>query len=408
MPSLSTETIAALRDKVDAACADQDKGLPGAVVVVVGRDGQEYFAHASGKRGHGSAEPMDLESVFWIASCTKMITGIACMQLVERGLLSLDDSGLVERLCPELAAVKVLQSDGTLVEKRRGITLRMLLTHTAGFGYAFFNERLRDYSRPVGFNELSGNIHDMLQPLVHHPGEGWEYGLSLDWAGVMVERVTGMSLNDYFHRNIFQPLGLSNISMFPSPSMKANLVYMNQRAPDGQFAARDHLFRPPLIAQSPEEIKSCFNSGGAGCFANPQDYCQILATLLNDGTAPSTGIRILQQATVDEMFRNQIPQFPEFAAQGFPAAKPAWTNAIPHLYPSSTAQGWGLSFMLSGGATGRSLGTAHWAGLPNLWWWCDREQGVAGIICTQITPFGDAQSLGLWGEVESIVYDGLV
>lgn len=73
---------------------------------------------------------MTLDSIFWIASCTKMITGIACMQLVEQGVLNLDDSDQVEKICPELKDVKVLQDDGTLVEKRRGITLRMLLNHT--------------------------------------------------------------------------------------------------------------------------------------------------------------------------------------------------------------------------------------------------------------------------------------
>lgn len=99
-------------------------------VVVVDKNGEELFAHSAGKRGHESSEPMTLDSIFWIASCTKMITGIACMQLVEKGILSLDSSTLVESLCPELKEAKVLTDDGKLVEKKRGITLRMLLSHT--------------------------------------------------------------------------------------------------------------------------------------------------------------------------------------------------------------------------------------------------------------------------------------
>jgi CubicO group peptidase (beta-lactamase class C family) len=130
MASLSPQAVTALKERVDAACADQEKGIPGAVAVVVGKDGKEHFAHASGKRGHGSEEPMTLDSIFWIASCTKMITGIACMQLVEQGILKLDDADQVEKVCSELKEVKVLQDDGTLVEKCRGITLRMLLNHT--------------------------------------------------------------------------------------------------------------------------------------------------------------------------------------------------------------------------------------------------------------------------------------
>lgn len=110
------------------------------------------------------------------------------------------------------------------------------------------------------------------------------------------------------------------------------------------------------------------------------------------------------------MFRNQIPDLPNYGRQGIQAAKPDLTNPVAELYPVSgdPPQGWGLTFMLSnGGATGRSAGTAHWAGLPNLWWWCDRESGVAGMVCTQVLPFADAQVLGLWGKVEAEVYKGL-
>lgn len=98
--------------------------------------------------------------------------------------------------------------------------------------------------------------------------------VNIDWAGLLVERVTGLSLNDYLHRNIFEPLGLKNISMFPNASMKANLAFMNQRDASGQLSRRDHLLRRPLLVESAEEIKGCFNSGGAGCFAKPQEYCR--------------------------------------------------------------------------------------------------------------------------------------
>ena len=127
--ALSTEAVDKLRATFDQACASAD-GLPGVVGVAVGKDGKELFAHASGKRGVGSDEPMGLDHVFWIASCTKMITGVACMQLVEQGKLKLDDAGQVEDLCPELRDIQVLQPDGKLVPKKRGITLRMLLAHT--------------------------------------------------------------------------------------------------------------------------------------------------------------------------------------------------------------------------------------------------------------------------------------
>ncbi|KAE8383166.1 beta-lactamase/transpeptidase-like protein [Aspergillus bertholletiae] len=407
MTQLTSNVTDSLKARLDEACVDPEKGIPGAVAVVVGKDGREHFAHASGKRGYGSSEPMTLDNIFWIASCTKLITGIACMQLVEQGVLSLDDSTQVESLCPELKQVQVLQADGSLVDKKQGITLRMILTHTAGFGYAFFNEKLRDYSKPIGYDEFSGSLYDILQPLVNQPGERWEYGINIDWAGILVQRATNLSLNDYFRRNIFEPLELHNISLFPNASMKSRLAHMNSRAPNGQLSQRDHLMRRPLIVEDARDIATCFNSGGAGCFAKPQEYCQILATLLNDGISPTTNKQILRKETVDLMFENHIPQFPNFAAQAIPAAKADLTNPIPHLYPSTTPQGWGLTCMLTGGVTGRSEQTGHWAGLANLWWWCDRTKGVAGMVCTQILPFGDVPVLGLWGDLESLVYRGL-
>jgi len=410
MAKLSTETIHSLQQKVDDICKDPTYDVPGMTVVVVDRDGKELFAHSSGKRGLGSSEAMSLDNIFWIASCTKMITGIACMQLVEQNILALDDVAQVEKLSPELRDVKVLGDDGKLVEKERGITLRMLLTHTAGFGYSFFNEKLRDYNKGIGYDEFSGHLYDIQQPLANQPGTRWEYGLGIDWAGILLERATGMSLNSYMQRFIFKPLGIENISMFPTQSMKDKLAHMHIRDPDGKISRYDHILRRPLIVNTEEQVKDCFNSGGAGCFAKPQEYCQILATLLNNGTCPKTGTQLLQKSTVDLMFTNQMPEFPHFGSQGIPAAKPWLTNPLPNLYPApkEDVQGWGLTFMLSGGYTGRSSGTAWWAGLCNMWWWCDREKGVAGLISSQILPFADAKVLGLWADLETGVYQGLM
>lgn len=130
---------------------------------------------------------------------------------------------------------------------------------------------MRDFSHPIGFDEFSGNIKDILQPLVFQPGEGWEYGVNIDFAGLALERATGLSLNDYCHKNIFEPLGLKNISMFPTAEMKKQLAYMSHRNKDGSLIARDHLLRKPLVVES-SEIKDVLNSGGAGCFAKPSDY----------------------------------------------------------------------------------------------------------------------------------------
>lgn len=118
---------------------------------------------------------------------------------------------------------------------------------------------------------------------------------------------------------------------------------------------------------------------------------EILSTLLNDGVSPTTSARILSEASIKEMFTNQIPQFPDFGRRGIPAAKPDLTNPIPDMYPQPTEQpqGWGLTFMMTihPGAIGRGTNTAWWAGLANLYWWCDREKGIAGMCASQLLPF---------------------
>ena len=299
---LTEQTLDKLRNIVDASCADQKSDIPGTTVVVVGRDGEELFVRSAGTRGLASGQDMTLDNVYWIASCTKMLTGVACMQLVERGVLALDDGDQLEGLCTELQDLEVMRPDGSLEPKKRKITLRMLLSHTAGFGYSFFNERLRDWGRPVGIDELSGRIEDMIQPLMFQPGERWEYGVS--WRGFLClcspqppssnpppradislsrstltgpewlsSGVTGTSLNSYLQTNVFQPLGIKDMSMFPTKDMKSRLAYMHVRESDGTLRTRDHLYRQPLVCETEADISRCFNSGGAGMFAKPQEYC---------------------------------------------------------------------------------------------------------------------------------------
>ncbi|KAK5727606.1 hypothetical protein LTR15_003507 [Elasticomyces elasticus] len=405
----------AVQNSLDGVTGDKSTGVSGLVFVAVDKNGKQIAASASGKTGLGdNRPPMTMDTTFWIASCTKLLATMACMQAVEQGKLKLDDHNQVYELCPELKKVKVLQDDGTLVDKKNEITLRMLLSHTAGFGYEFFNEKLRDYGRPVGFDCFKADVKVMYQmPLVNQPGERWEYGVNIDWAGIVLERATGVKLNDWIQEQIMQPLGLKSINMFPTDDMKKELAYMHQRWPGGEGKAeeRDHIYREPLVAETEHEKKHVFHSGGAGGFAKPAEYVQVLATLLNDGTCPTTGKQILQKETVDAMWENQVSSMPDFARQGIPAAKPDQTNPAPELYPQegNPPQGWGLSFMLTQepGATGRGRNTAWWAGIANLFWWCDREKGVAGMIASQVMPFGDAHVMGQWGACEAAVYSAL-
>lgn len=155
----------------------------------------------------------------------------------------------------------------------------MLTKYPAGFGYSFFSPEIKSWSRPTGIDEFSGRPSDILsQPLLFEPGTNWNYGVSIDWAGLIVERVSGLSLNSYFQKHIFEPLGLKNISMFPSQEMKEKLAGMHYRDPQGKLQERDHLQRVPLVADE-AEAKGIFNSAGAGCFAKPAEYCRKLTSL---------------------------------------------------------------------------------------------------------------------------------
>ncbi|OQN95249.1 hypothetical protein B0A48_18608 [Cryoendolithus antarcticus] len=401
----------AVQKSLDSVTGDKSTGVAGLVFVAVDKQGKEIAAVASGNRGLDSKTPMDLDTVFWIASCTKLLATMACLQAVERGQLSLDDSKQVYKLAPELEKVKVLQDDGSLVDKENDITLRMLLDHTAGFGYEFFNPKLRDFGRPIGFDVFGADQEELMTaPLVNQPGSRWEYGINIDWAGILLERATGVRLNDWIQKEIMQPLGLKNINMFPGAEMKKNLATMHQRWPEvhGKIEARDHLYRNPLRAETKEQQDRLLHSGGAGAFAKPKEYVQVLATLLNDGKSPITGAQILKAETVKMMFENSIPKHPDFARQGIPAAKAEMTNPAPELYPQegNPPQGWGLSFMITQepGATGRGANTGWWAGIANLFWWADREKGVAGMIASQVMPFGDQHVMGQWGACEAAVY----
>lgn len=144
MPSLSSESKQQIQSALDACTGKgANTGVPGLVFAAVDKSGQYLTQNTSGTKGLQTDEPMTNDSIFWIASCTKMITGIACMQLHEQGKLDIDSSKQLYELCPELKDKKVLEAPGRLVERKGEITVRKLLSHTAGFGYSFFNERLR-------------------------------------------------------------------------------------------------------------------------------------------------------------------------------------------------------------------------------------------------------------------------
>jgi methyl acetate hydrolase len=368
--------------------------VPGVVAVAANHDGVIYEG-AFGQRSIDSDTPMTLDTVFWIASMTKAITSVAAMQLVEKGKIQLDEP--VSRVLPELDSIQVLEgfdSNGhpILRKPKRPITLRHLLTHTAGFTYDMWNAdmvRYMEYEGIPGIIECK-NITLLKTPLVFDPGDRWEYGISIDWVGKVVEAVSGQSLRDYLKENIFTPLGMNDTDFIIQPGARERLATMHQREENGTLNRID--FEVP---QEPE-----FFMGGGGLYSTAGDYVTFLQMLLNEGTFKD--VRILQSETVKEMGINQIGDLNVLPMK---TAIPAVTNDV-DLFPGIVKK-WGLGYMITteDAPTGRSARSLTWAGLGNTYFWIDPVKRVTGVLLTQILPFADDAVLELLDKFEKGIYD---
>jgi CubicO group peptidase (beta-lactamase class C family) len=383
-----------LQSEIDAllhkAVASGD--VPGVVAAATDRGGPIYEG-GFGERVLGSGEPMTTDTVGWIASMTKALTGTAAMQLVEQGRLELDRAAA--DWVPELAEARVLEGfgdDGQPLTRppRRPITLRHLLTHTAGFAYEIWNEQVIRYQQARGVPDIITCQNAALTtPLLFDPGERWEYGINIDWAGKMVEAASGRRLGAYLQENLFEPLGMTDTAFKLRPDMRARLAKIHQRGEDGALA--------PLDFEIPQEPE--FEMGGGGLYGTVGDYLKFVRMILNRGAA--NGHRVLRPETVDMMARNQMG---ESRVRAVKTAMPPLSNDA-EFFPGMPKT-WGLTFMINmeQAPTGRSAGSLAWAGLANSYYWIDPKKGVAGVYLTQILPFADEKSLPLFFEFEKTVY----
>lgn len=362
--------------------------VPGVVAVAAGPDGTVYEG-AFGRREVGGGPGMTLDTVFWIASMSKAVTTVAAMQLVERGAVSLDDP------LAELESARVLEGfdeDGAprVRPPRRPITLRHLLTHTAGFTYDIWNA---DMGRYMAHHGIPGIIEcrsaTLGTPLVADPGERWEYGISIDWAGRVVERVSGQSLEDYLREHVCGPLGMRDTAFVIGPDQRRRLASMHVRHPDGSLEAI-----PFEVPQQPE-----FFMGGGGLYGTGPDYLRFLRMVDNGGELD--GVRVLAPETVAEMKRNQIG---DLEVGGLKTAIPASSNDA-EFFPGMVKR-WGLGFLLNTeeASTGRAAHSLAWAGLANTYYWLDPTRHLAGVLLTQILPFADDRVLRLFDRFETAVY----
>jgi CubicO group peptidase (beta-lactamase class C family) len=383
------------QQQIDAVLrrAVEAREVPGVVAMAASEEGPIYEG-AFGVRDLASGPAMTLDTVFLIASMTKAITSVAAMQLVEEGKLSLD-APVPDIGEPALAAPQVLEGFDAagaprLRPAKRPITLKHLLTHTAGFTYEFWNADTLRYLKATGTPLfLSGQLAALRRPLAFDPGERWEYGINIDWMGRIVEAVSGQSLDAYLHERIFAPLGMADTGYVPSAEQHARQASGHQRQADGSLVAQ--ALSPP----APRE----FFAGGGGLCSTARDYLSFLRMLLHEGELG--GARILAPGTVALMNRNQIGDLP---AGILKTCMPEVTNDV-ELFPGVQIR-WGLGYMLNlePGPNGRSAGTVSWAGLRNTYYWLDPARRVAGVILTQILPFADPAAVRLYGRFERGVY----
>jgi methyl acetate hydrolase len=373
-----------------------DRGdVPGVVAMAETRHGVVYQG-AFGRRALSDEAAMRTDTVFWIASMTKAITSAAAMQLVEQGKLALDNE--IANVLPELAAPQVLvgfdpSGRPRLRPAKLSITLRHLLTHTAGLVYDVWNADMGRYMETKAIPGIISCQNTALSlPLVFEPGEKWDYGINIDWVGKAVERVRGQMLGDYFAEHLFKPIGMNDTAFKLTPERRARLASMHARGPDGTLA--------PIEFEVPQEPE--FQMGGGGLYGTPSDYLAFERIFLNEGRA--NGRSVLKPETVRLMAAKAIG---DLNVQPLKTAIPDLSNDA-EFFPGMVKK-WGLGFMVSTEPVlgGRSAGSLAWAGLGNTYFWIDLGRGVAGVILMQLLPFADPKALALLHEFEKAVYAAL-
>lgn len=381
--------LQATADAVLARAVEGRPGVPGVVAVATGRDGIIYEGVA-GHRAQGVEAPMTADTVFAIYSATKPITATAVLQLVEAGRLDLDAPA--KDYLPALGTVQVLDGyddagQARLRTPKRDITTRMLLLHTAGFGYDFCNPHYQKLAAASGRARLTAGPETLLTPLLFDPGEQWEYGANIEWAGLILEAITGRRLGDYMREHVLAPLGMADTGFALTPSMGERLATIHQRETDGGLVPAHRTELPP-----PPD----WDRGGGGLYSTALDYARFMRMWLNDGSG------VLKPETVRMAVQNGLGSL---KVKMLPGVMRHLSNDA-EFFPGMP-KSWGLSFMINDEAapTGRPAGSLAWAGLGNIYFWIDRATGVAGFWGTQILPFIDPASLEGFYAFETAVYE---
>lgn len=361
-------------DKLIQAAVDNAE-IPGAVAIVV-RHGKIGYHRGFGYADLEQKRPIQLDSIFRIASMTKAVTSVGTMILYEQGRFRLNEP--VSKYLPEFKNPKVLvkvAENGDFVTEpaKREITIRDLLTHTSGIGYPFAATPLKEAYRTAGvIDGLTENqlvVRDVMKklaqlPLLHHPGEKWTYGLNTDVLGHLIEVVSGQSLALFFEEQIFRPLKLQDTFFYLPEDRAARLVKLYAAVADGRLVPEGIIREFGARASYPIEGAKSYFSGGAGLSSTAYDYARFLSMLLNRGTLDGT--TVLSRKSVELM---RTPHFTDYggAASDF---------------------GLGFNVVQDLGATGEvgSEGTYSWGGAFYTSYWIDPNEQMVAVLMSQLRP----------------------
>jgi CubicO group peptidase (beta-lactamase class C family) len=368
--------------------------------VLVNKDGVVYSKAAGRLDFPTSAAPYTTSSICWIASMSKLITSTCLLQLVEKGLITLDED--LRPRVPQLAQMEILrgfdQAGKPILEPNtQPMTLRQLLTHTVGLGYDLADPDLTRWSEAVGrtsTTNLEWSMAGFTTPLKFTPGEGWLYGTAVDWAGHLLTLLTGQSLSAYMQEHVFAPLGVESTTFWPE-----QIADSEQRTLAFAFATEESNGDTLLSAgPSPLPTRHLMESGGAGLFTTPADYGRLLHGVLTH--------RLLSPATADLAFALQLGDAPRAMMQEM--VDGGHDSFVPELPRGALVDHSLVGLVNVDDVEGkRRAGSVMWSGMSNGRWWIDRQTGVAAAILTNVLPHGSKLLADVWVQLESAVYEEL-
>ncbi len=368
--------------------AAAERVVPGVVAVVADRHSVLY-AGAFGRRDARTGAAMTRDTIFRIASMTKLVTAISLLQLVERGLVALATP--VGDVLPAFDDLPVLDGfDADTPRLRRPATratILQLLTHTSGLGYDIWNADLVRFHALTGMARVQTGLRVSFgAPLVADPGTRFSYGTSMDWVGLVVEALSGRPLEAYWREQLFEPLGMTDtvVRLDPDRRARSSLVHVRGDGGDWQPTAID-------FVQQPE-----FYAGGHCLYSTAADFLRLQQALLRDGE--SAAGRLLAPATVAAMFRDHLVGLD---VGTIVTADPAASLDVP-----LSGKKWGLGILVEPEDVpgGRAAGSGGWAGGFNTFFWVDRSRNLTAALYTQTLPFYADPIVDLYRRFETAVY----